>query len=87
MFKKYYINLINRIYYILILFESESPEYISYVESLIFELSGNDDFSECHSIKYKLNALLKQEGQHKLVKKTVFDSINIIDKILSNWKE
>lgn len=86
MIKKYYINLINRIFNVLYIYETNISIFDEYVESLVFELSGNDDFEEIQQIKFKLNALLKNEVSHKDVRRVVLKSVNILDRLLSNWE-
>lgn len=86
--KKYYSELINRIYYLLISFETEETEiFISRVNTLSYEIGGDDYYEGMGRIHRKLNALLKDdEITHRKVKSTVLDSIDIIDRILSNWE-
>ena len=87
MIKRYYINLVNRLFNVLYTYENDIDAFDNYVRSLAFELSGNEDFSEIHQIRYNLNALLLNEIEHSDVRRVVLKSINILDKILSNWKE
>ena len=86
--KKYYIELINRIYFLLISFETEEREtFISRVNTLSYEIGGDTYYEGMGRIHRKLNALLKDdEITHRKVKSTVLDSIDIIDRILSNWE-
>lgn len=86
--KKYYIELINRIYFLLISFETEEREiFISRVNTLSYEIGGDTYYGGMGRIHRKLNALLKDdEITHRKVKSTVLDSIDIIDRILSNWE-
>lgn len=86
--KKYYIELINRIYFLLISFETEEREiFISRVNTLSYEIGGDIYYEGMGRIHRKLNALLKDdEITHRKVKSTVLDSIDIIDRILSNWE-
>lgn len=86
--KKYYIELINRIYFLLISFETEEREiFISRVNTLSYEIGGDTHYEGMGRIHRKLNALLKDdEITHRKVKSTVLDSIDIIDRILSNWE-
>nr|DAH37054.1 MAG TPA: hypothetical protein [Caudoviricetes sp.] len=86
--KKYYIELINRIYFLLVSFETEDPDiFISRVNTLSYEVGGDNYYEGMGRIHRKLNALLKDnEITHRKVKSTVLDSIDIIDRILSNWE-
>lgn len=86
--KKYYSELINRIYYLLISFETEDVEiFISRANTLSYEIGGDDYYEGMGRIHRKLNALLKDdEITHRKVKSTVLDSIDIVDRILSNWE-
>lgn len=86
--KKYYIELINRVYFLLISFETEEREiFISRVNTLSYEIGGDTYYEGMGRIHRKLNALLKDdEITHRKVKSTVLDSIDIIDRILSNWE-
>lgn len=86
--KKYYSELINRMYFLLVSFETESTEiFISRVSTLSYEIGGDDYYEGMGRIHRKLNALLKDEEiTHRKVKSTVLDSIDIIDRILSNWE-
>ena len=86
--KKYYIELINRIYFLLVSFETEASDiFISRVNTLSYEVGGDNYYEGMGRIHRKLNALLKDnEITHRKVKSTVLDSIDIIDRILSNWE-
>lgn len=86
--KRYYIELINRIYFLLISFETEESNiFISRVNTLSYEVGGDNYYEGMGRIHRKLNALLKDdEITHRKVKSTVLDSIDIIDRILSNWE-
>lgn len=86
--KKYYIELINRIYFLLVSFETEDSDiFISRVNTLSYEVGGDNYYEGMGRIHRKLNALLKDnEITHRKVKSTVLDSIDIIDRILSNWE-
>lgn len=86
--KKYYIELINRIYFLLISFETETNDvFVSRVNTLSYEIGGDTYYEGMGRIHRKLNALLKDEEiTHRKVKSTVLDSIDIIDRILSNWE-
>lgn len=86
--KKYYIELINRIYFLLVSFETEDFDiFISRVNTLSYEVGGDNYYEGMGRIHRKLNALLKDnEITHRKVKSTVLDSIDIIDRILSNWE-
>lgn len=58
---RYYSDLINRVFKVLCLYESNSPTYKSYVETLCFELSGNIDFAQTEQMRFKLMALIINE--------------------------
>lgn len=81
--KKYYICLINRIYKILPLFEESEINYKKYVEALYVELSGNHDFQEIVQIKYKIKGLIELNAQHDMVRRTVFECISILDRLIT----
>jgi hypothetical protein len=87
MIKKYYADLVNRVFNVLYVYENDIDSFETYVKSLTFELSGNEDFSEIQQIRFKLNALLLNDIVHSDVRHAVLKSISILDKILSNWKE
>ena len=87
MIKEYYSSLINRIFNVLFLYENNIDTFPKYVESLAFELSANTDFVEIQQIRFNLMALLVNDITHSDVRRIVFKSINILDVILSNWKE
>ena len=87
MMKKYYVNLIDRIFNILFLYENKIDTFSKYVENLSFELSSNTDFVEIQRIRFNLMALLVNDITHSDVRRVVFKSINMLDLILSNWKE
>ena len=84
--KRYYIELVNRLYFLLVSFETEPMEiFISRATTLSYEIGG-DTYYEGR-IHRRINALLKDEEiTHRKVKSTVLDSIDIIDRILSNWE-
>ena len=81
---KYYKNLIDRIYKVLCLCENNSQTYEQYVSTLCFELSANRDFAEVESIRFKLQALIINKSKQKEVRKTVFECISLVNKILNN---
>lgn len=90
MLKQYYIDLINRLYKVLVWYENYPNAFKAYVENLKIEIRGNEDYSSIQRIYYLLNYLSitpMDELEHKIVKKIALDSIGIIDEILSNWKE
>lgn len=87
MIKKYYADLVNRVFNALYIYENDMSAFEEYVKSLTFELSGNEDFSEIQQIRFKLNALLLNDICHADVRRSVLKSISILDRILSNWKE
>lgn len=80
--KEYYNNLIDRIFNILYIYEENIDLFETYVKSLVFELSGNEDFFEIQQIRFRLNALLLNNINHEDVRKTVLKSVNIIDRII-----
>lgn len=85
--KKYYLDLIDRIYNVLYLFENSQESYPKYLESIIEEISGNDEYSEFRVIRFRLNYLTMYPVCHRDVKRAVFKSIKIIDKIINDWSE
>lgn len=85
--KKYYISLVNRLFNVLYTYEENIDSFEEYTNSLIFELSGNNEFVEIQQIRFKLNALLVNVIGHSDVRKVILKSVNMVDKILSNWKE
>lgn len=83
---EYYRGMIDRIYYILILFEKNDINFRSYVKTIYLEFGGNIEFGDkAVQIKNLLNNLLRDDVIKSDVKKIVFDSINILDILLSNW--
>ena len=86
--KRYYIELVNRLYFLLVSFETEPMEiFISRATTLSYEIGGDTYYEGMGRIHRKINALLKDEEiTHRKVKSTVLDSIDIIDRILSNWE-
>lgn len=85
--KQYYIDLVGRLYKVLIFYEKYPNSFMAYVYNLKLELRGNDDFPQIQRIYYLLNYLYTQEITHKDVKKITLDSIGVVDEILSNWEE
>lgn len=83
--KEYYIKLINRIFAIIYIYEQDIENYEAYLDNLIIELSGNKEFEEIRRIYFKLSAIKDKNIAHKIVRKTIFDCINLVDYILSNW--
>lgn len=81
--KKYYIDLIGRIYKILPLYEENKNNFKIYIEGLYVEMCGNEDYSEIHQIRNKIKGLNVTEVNHNLVRRTVFECINIVDRIIS----
>lgn len=85
--KQYYIDLIGRLYKVLIFYEKFPESFIKYVYNLKFEIKGNDDFPQMQRIYCMLNYLYTQNVNHKDVKKVSLDSIGIVNSIIDNWKE
>lgn len=85
--KKYYIKLIDRIFAALYLYENEIDNFQKYVSTLCFELSGIQDNPSVFQIRFKLTALTVNEVTHSQVRKTVFECIDLIDKIVENWSD
>lgn len=85
--KQYYIDLISRLYKVLIFYETYPTSFKNYLYNLKVEIRGNDDFPQMQRIYYLLNYLYNEEITHKDVKKVSMDSIGIVDEILSNWRE
>ncbi len=81
--KKYYIDLIGRIYKILPLYEENENNFRIYVEGVYIEMCGNNDFSEIKQIRNKIRGLGIADVSHNAVRRTVFECINIIDKIIT----
>lgn len=81
--KKYYVDLIGRIYKILPLYEENKDNFKIYVEGVYIEMCGNDDFSEVKQIRNKIKGLGVANVGHDAVRRTVFECINIIDKIIT----
>ena len=81
--KKYYIDLIGRIYKILPLYEENENNFRIYVEGVYIEMCGNNDFSEIKQIRNKIRGLGIADVSHNAVGRTVFECINIIDKIIT----
>ena len=81
--KQYYIVLINRIYKILPLFEENMDNFKKYIQTLYVELSGNKDFQEIVQIKYKIKGLVELEANHEMVRRTVFECISILDRLIT----
>ena len=85
--KQYYVDLVNRVFNVLYTYEQKPDDFKDYTDSIVFELSGNDEIPDIQQIRFRLNALLSNEINHSIVRRTVLKSISILDKILSNWKE
>lgn len=85
--KKYYIKLIDRIFAALYLYENEIENFPKYVDTLCFELSGINDRPEIFQIRFKLTALTLNDVVHSQVRKTVFECIDLLDRIITNWPE
>lgn len=83
--KQYYVDLIGRLYKVLIFFEKYPDSFRAYVYNLKLELRGNDDFPQIQRIYYLLNYLYTQKINHKEVKKITLDSIGVVDSIIRNW--
>ena len=74
MIKKYYADLVNRVFNVLYIYENDMSAFEEYVKSLTFELSGNEDFSEIQQIRFKLNALLLNDICHSFFRNFADDS-------------
>lgn len=85
--KQYYIDLVGRIKKIINIYECDKEHFMKYTQSLCLELGGNDEFAQMLQIKFKLLALIKEDVGHYLVRKTMFECMDIVNKILSNWEE
>lgn len=85
--KNYYNDLINRIFNILYLYEKNKDSFETYLFSIIEELKGNNDFKEIQQIRFRLNSLNCKNCSHSDVRRVVLKSVNMIDKIVKNWKE
>ena len=83
--KEYYVRLINRIFKVLRIFEDNNADFKRYLSSLVLELSGNTEFEQLCQVRFKLNALIINEVKHEEVRKTVFECIDIVSKIVKNW--
>jgi len=83
--KEYYNRLINRIFKALRIYEDNNSDFKRYLSSLVLELSGNLEFEQLCQVKFKLNALIINDVTHDEVRKTIFECIDIVSKIIKNW--
>lgn len=83
--KEYYNRLINRIFKALRIYEDNNSDFKRYLSSLVLELSGNLEFEQLCQVKFKLNALIINDVAHDEVRKTIFECIDIVSKIIKNW--
>lgn len=83
--KEYYETLVKRTFKVLYIYEDNIDNFKKYVESLVDELSGNFEFEQLCQVKFKLNSLLYIELNHGKVRKTVFECVDIISKLIKNW--
>lgn len=83
--KEYYNRLINRIFKALRIYEDNTDDFKRYLSSLVLELSGNLEFEQLCQVKFKLNALIINDITHDEVRKTIFECIDIVSKIIKNW--
>jgi hypothetical protein len=88
-----YLNfLINRVYKILPISESEPETLKSYLDSLILELVGSKDLifklkkdASFLSLIATLQALANNQYSHKVIKSETFKCINIIKKLINKY--
>lgn len=83
--KEYYVQLINRIFKALRIYEDNNADFRKYLSSLVLELGGNLEFEQLCQVKFKLNGLILNDVKHEEVRKTVFECIDIVSKIVKNW--
>lgn len=90
--RMYYVKLLDRIYNLLITYEKQNDNFIASLDAIVMEISGNDEFDEIYQVKFRFKGLLNkyyEEGSltHNDVRRAVLKSVDLIDRILSNWKE
>lgn len=85
--RQYYVDLIGRLYKLLIFYEKFPDSFRNYLYNLKLEIRGNEDFSQMQKIYYMLNYLYIYNITHDDVRKVSLDSIGIINGIIDNWKE
>jgi hypothetical protein len=93
LFENYLKFLINKVFKILYMQEENNPHLKKYIEGLQYELTGNLDLME--AIRYdgdfltllnKLQFLIYNGySEHRIVKKTVFECISIIQKLQERY--
>lgn len=81
--KQYYTYLVGRIYKLLPLYEEDEYNFKKYAESLYIEMCGNDDFPEIKQLKNKIHGMCDADLTHDSMKRTVFECINIVNKIVT----
>lgn len=85
--KEYYIDLVDRVFKVLVWFEKYPNTFEPYLANLCMEIKGLDDFKETAGIYGLLNGLLLSDRTHEMVRRCVLNSIGVLDKILSNWED
>ena len=83
--KEYYVRLINRIFKALRIYEDNNDDFRRYLSSLVIELGGNLEFEQLCQVKFKLNSLIINDVKHEEVRKTIFECIDVVSKIIKNW--
>lgn len=83
--KEYYVRLINRIFKALRIYEDNNDDFKRYLSSLVIELGGNLEFEQLCQVKFKLNSLIINDVKHEEVRKTIFECIDVVSKIIKNW--
>lgn len=88
--KQYYIKLIDRLFNLLVVFEKNPLDYTNTLKNLYIEIYGNEDFDELLQIRHKLKFLISIDSQnlsnHEDVRRVVLKSVNLIQRILNNWR-
>lgn len=92
LFGNYLKFLYGRVFKILYMQEDKDPNLNKYLESLLMELTGNLNLIE--AIRYdgdflcllnKIQFLIDNNSNHRIVKKTIFECVNIIQKLQDKY--
>lgn len=84
MYYLYYSKLIDRIYMALVIYEKQYSDCKTYLNDLIFELSGNDSCQEVIQVMFRLKTIVNDDPGHTVVRKTVFDCMGLLKNLLNN---
>lgn len=68
----------------LVIYEKQYSDCKTYLNDLIFELSGNDSCQEVIQVMFRLKTIVNDDPGHTVVRKTVFDCMGLLKNLLNN---